>query len=157
MRDEGARRLAAALVPRVFPIVLLLAALGGCARTQSFRAVDAQTGEPLRDVWVSQGGSPTAAFTLKTDPSGMAQFQKSGSQYSLTKPGYEETRVEVQGSVARVRSTSDPQGVEVKRYGDLVQVALRRRDAAVGANGVKPDAVTMSILGQRPDNRDGGR
>jgi hypothetical protein len=108
---------------------LLLAALG-CARTQSLRVVDAQTGEPLRDVWVRQGSSPVAGYTLKTDPSGMVQFRKSGSQYSLAKPGYEEARVELAGSVAHVRSTSDPQAAEVKRYGDLVQIELRRRNAA---------------------------
>jgi hypothetical protein len=151
-----ARRLAAALVPRAFPIVLLLAALGGCSHTQSFRVVDAHTGKPLGDVWVSQGGPPSSGYTLKTDPSGAVQFQKTGSQYSLTKPGFEEARVEIKGSVARIRSPSDPQGQEVKQYGDLVQVSLRRQDAAVGANGVAPDPVTMSILGQRPDNRGSG-
>jgi hypothetical protein len=152
-----ARHLAAALVPHVFPIVLLLAALGGCSHTQSFRVVDAQTGKPLGDVWVSQGVSPASAYTLKTDTAGSVQFPKTASQYSLTKPGYEEARVEVKGPVARVRSASDPQGLEVKRYGDLVQVALRRQNAAVGVNGpTQQDPVTMSILGQRPDNRGSG-
>jgi hypothetical protein len=169
MKDQGAvaihirvagglaRRLAASLVPRVFPVVLLLAALGGCAHTQSFRVVDAQTGEPLGDVWVRQGGSRSSAYTLKTDTAGSVQFQKSASQYSLTKPGYEEARVEVKGAVARVRSASDPKGLEVKRYGDMVQVSLRRQNAAVGTNGpTQQDPVTMSIIGTRPDNRGGG-
>jgi hypothetical protein len=152
-----ARRLAAARVPCVLSIVLLLAAMAGCSHTQSFRVVDAQTGEPLRDVWIRQGASPSSAYTLKTDPSGTVQFQKTASQYSLTKPGYEEARVEVKGPVARVRSTSDPQGLEVKRYGDLMQVSLRRQNAAVGTNVVEQDPVTMSILGNRPENQGAAR
>ncbi len=80
--------------------------------------------------WVRQGGSTATAYTLKTDPSGTVQFQQSAKQYSLTRPGYEETQVELSGSVARIHSPSDPQGVEVKRYGEYVQVMLRRQNPA---------------------------
>ena len=116
------------------PWVLLLAALTGCTRTQSFRVVDAHTGAPLRDVWVSQGGMGASGYTLKSDASGMVQFRKSGGQYSLSKEGYEESRVEVKGSAATIRCGGDPQGFEVEKHGDLVQVPLRRRDPAVAAN-----------------------
>jgi hypothetical protein len=140
LNDKRARvndiRLAAALVPRVLPLALLLLALG-CAHTQNIRVVDAQTGKPLGDVWVRQGNSPTAGYTLKTDPSGMVQFQQSGKQYSLSRPGYEEARVELAGAVAHVSSAANPQGVEVKRYSDLVQIELRRQNAAAGVAGAE--------------------
>lgn len=111
--------------------VLLLAALGGCARTQTFRVVDAQSGKPLEGVWVSQGGVAGSGYTLKTDPSGMVQLRKSGSLFSFARPGYDETRVEMKGSLARLQRAADPQGTEVKRHGNLVQVLLwpRRPDA----------------------------
>jgi len=121
-------------VVAALPGVLLLVALAGCARTQSLRVVDAHSGAPLGDVWVSQGGVGASGYTLKTDASGMVQFRKSGGQYSLSKEGYEESRVEVKGSVARIRCGGDPQGFEVEKHGDLVQVPLRRRDPAIAAN-----------------------
>jgi hypothetical protein len=121
-----------AMCKEALPFVLLLAALGGCARSQTFRVVDAQSGKPLEGVWVSQGGVAGSGYTLKTDPSGMVQFRKSGSLLSFAKPGYDETRVEMKGSVAKLERAADLQGTEVKRHGDLVQVLLWPRGANAG-------------------------
>lgn len=105
--------------------------LAGCARTQSFRVVDAQTGQPLAGVWVAQGGeAPSAGYNLRTDPIGMVQFPKAGTRYLFTKEGYQPGHVELKGPVARVRYEGDAETLEVKRYGDLVQVPLRRRSGA---------------------------
>jgi hypothetical protein len=108
-------------------LALFLAALGGCARTQAFRVVDADSGKPLEGVWVSQGAVAGSGYTLRTDASGMVRFPQSGSVFTLAKPGYDETRVELKGSVANVQRAADPQGTEVKRYGDLVQVILWKK------------------------------
>jgi hypothetical protein len=113
-------------LPPPLCLILLSAALGGCARSQSFRVVDARSGKPLEGVWVSQGAAGSG-YTLRTDASGMVQFPKSGSIFSFAKSGYDETRVELKGSLAKVQRAADPQGSEVKRYGDLVQVILWRK------------------------------
>jgi len=113
-------------------LAMLLVALGGCARSQTFRVVDARSGKPLEGVWVSQGAVAGSGYTLKTDASGMVQVRKSGSLFSFGKPGYDETRVEVKGSVAKLQRAADPQGTEVKKYGTLVQVLLWPRGANPG-------------------------
>jgi hypothetical protein len=113
--------------------VLLAMLVSGCARTQSFRAVDAQTGAPLSGVTIAQSGSASKPGTeSRTEASGMAQFQGAGGRFTFRKEGYFESEVEAGKSGAQVIYGEDHRRQQVERFAGIVQVPLVRNPADPG-------------------------
>lgn len=112
----------------------------GCARSQSFRVVDAQTGAPVPGVIVEQSGSALRPGTARrTEPTGIAEFNGASGRFTFRKEGYFETQAEVGSSSAKVISGEDRRQQTVERHAGLVQVPLVRNPADPGLQtGMNP-------------------
>jgi hypothetical protein len=124
-------------------LALLLTFASGCARTQCFRTVDAQTGAPLGGVVVEQLGSAMKpGTTTRTETSGMAELKGVGGRFTFRKEGYFETQAEANQSGAKVTSGEDRRQQNVERHAGIVQVPLVRNPAdpglQVGQNSAGP-------------------
>ena len=125
------------------PTLLLLLLLSGCARLQTFRVVDAQSGQPLDGVQAERlDGSvrPSAvplvlADTLSpverqaSDPSGAVNFKKAGAQFAFNprsnSPGYGRAFVAATWSGVKIRYPDEHREVPVKPIDGVVEVPLR--------------------------------
>ena len=134
------------------------AILSGCASQQSFRIVDAKSGEPLGDVRVErlEGGyrpssmpfvvvnalSPVEKQT--TNPSGAATFDKSGSKFMVNparaNPDYGDAYVKATWSGATVRYPREYREFSVPRRNGVVEIPLRRRGG--GSDASRSDKAT---------------
>jgi hypothetical protein len=122
-----------------------MAILAGCASQQTFRVVDAKSGEPLGDVRVErlEGSyrlSPAPFVVLNdlspaekqtTNGSGSVTFEKSGSTFMVnpsgTNPVYNDAYVEATWSGAKVRYPGEYREFSVARKDGVVEIPLRRR------------------------------
>ena len=146
--------------------LLLAAILSGCASQQTFRVVDAKSGEPLGDVRVErlEGGyrlSPMPFVVLNelspaekqtTNESGSVTFQKSGSKFMVnpsdTNPAYNHAYVTATWSGAKVRYPSEYREFSVTRKDGVVEIPLQRR--WIGGKEPLPEKASAS-------SRDEGR
>jgi hypothetical protein len=115
--------------------VLMAMLVSGCARTQSFRAIDAQTGAPLGGVTIAQSGSASKPGSeSRTEASGMAEFRGTGGRFTFRKEGYFESAVEAGKSSAKVIYGEDRRQQQVERFAGIVQVPLVRNPVDPGMN-----------------------
>ncbi len=121
--------------------------LCACARVQTFRVVDAETGQPVHGVQaerfadVARATTPGIAEPLSlpvevssTNIGGVATFRGSGQQFSLRKEGYEQVslRSTMNGVVVRYERTGEE--IPAERVEGMTYVPLRR------AGGAAPSA-----------------
>jgi hypothetical protein len=155
--------------------LLLAAILSGCASQQTFRVVDAKSGEPLGDVRVErledQGYRLTRmpfvvlnefapAEKQTTNESGTVAFQKSGRTFMVnpsgTDPAYNHAFVTATWSGAKVRYPSEYREFSVTRKDGVVEIPLQCR--WIGGKELSPEkaAATASREENRPksDTRD---
>jgi len=112
-------------------LTLLVLLTAGCARTQCFRAVDAQTGAPLGGVTVERFATATSpAAVVRTEPAGTAEFKGHGGRFTFRRDGYHETQVEVTQSGAKLISGEDRRQQNVENHAGIVQVPLVRDPVA---------------------------
>jgi len=152
--------------------LLLAAIFSGCASQQTFRVVDARSGEPLADVRVErlEGGyrpssrpfvvlnelSPAEKQT--TSASGSVTFQKSGSQFMVnpsdTNPAYSDAYVKATWAGATVCYPHEHREFSVTRKDGVVDIPLRRR----GMPGEAPRSDTASAAShaENPGNSASG-
>jgi hypothetical protein len=127
------------------PTLVLLLLLSGCARLQTFRVVDAQSGQPLDGVQAERlDGSvrPSAiplvlADTLSpverqaADPSGAVNFKKAGSQFAFNprsgNPGYGRAFVAATWSGVKIRYPDEQREVPIKPIDGVVEVPLPKQ------------------------------
>ncbi len=141
---------------RLASSLLLVGILSGCASQQTFRVVDAKSGELLGDVQVErlEGGyrpsempfvvlnelSPVEKQT--TNQSGAVTFQKSGSKFIVNpsgdNPAYNDAYVKVTWSGAEVCYPGEYREVSVARKDGIVAIPLQRRWIAEEPSPAKP-------------------
>ena len=125
--------------------LLLAAILGGCTAPQTFRVVDAKSGEPLGNVRVErlEGGYRPSATPLvllnelspaekqMTNESGSVTFEKSGSKFMVNpsdmNPAYNDAYVRTTWSGVTVCYPSEHREFSVTRKDGVVEIPLRRR------------------------------
>ena len=144
----------------------MAAILSGCASPQTFRVVDAKSGEPLGDVRVErlEGGyrlSPMPFVVLNelspaekqtTNESGSVTFQKSGSKFMVNPsgmdPAYNHAYVTATWSGAKVRYPSEYREFSVTRKDGVIEIPLERR--SISGKEALPEKASAS---SREENR----
>jgi hypothetical protein len=146
--------------------LLSAAILSGCASPQTFRVVDAKSGDPLGDVRVErlEGGyrpssmpfvvfyelSPVEKQT--TNESGSVTFQKSGSELMVNPSGrnpvYNRAYVKATWSGVKVCYPSEHREFSVTRKDGVIEIPLQRR--WIGGEEARPEKVSVS---SREENR----
>ena len=134
----------------------LAAILSGCASQQTFRVVDARSGEPLGDVRVErlEGGYRPSAMPFMlvnelspiekqtTNESGSVTFTKSGSSFMVNpsgaNPAYNDAYVKATWSGAKVCYPGQYREFSVARKDGVVEIPLHRRDPLV-SQGIAGD------------------
>jgi hypothetical protein len=130
---------------RLASSLLLAAILSGCASQQTFRIVDAKSGEPLGNVRVERlegcyrpSAMPFVVLnTLSpvekqtTNESGSVTFQKSGSKFMVNPSGdnadYHDAYVKLTWWGAKVRYPCEYREFSVKRKDGVVEIPLQHR------------------------------
>ena len=123
-------------------LVCLVLPLLGCARVQTFRVVDAQTGQPIHGVQVerianvARSGRSTLPEALNlpvevssTNAAGMATFNGPAEQFVLKKDGYEVAQAETTFTGIQVRYEGKGPEVSAQRIEGIPHIALRRQGA----------------------------
>jgi hypothetical protein len=134
---------------KLWPGLLLLSLASGCASLQSFRVVDAQTGQPLEEIKAERlkGNVHFSAIPLvmlddlapverrATDASGAIKFEQAGSQFafnpSSSHAGYGAAFVTAtsSGIVIRYPEERPCRTISVMPINGVVDVPLRRRQS----------------------------
>ncbi len=125
--------------------LFLMAILFGCASQQTFRVVDAKSGEPLGDINVErlEGGYRPSAMPFvvlnelspaekqTTSQSGSVTFQKSGSKFMVNpsgnNPAYNDAYVKATWSGAAVCYPGMYREFSITRKDGVVEIPLERR------------------------------
>ena len=131
----------------LLPSLLLLGLLSGCARFQTLRVVDAQSGQPLDGVRVERlhGSLRPSAMPLvllntvspverkMTDDSGSVTFEKAGTQVmcnpDFMNPAYGRAYVTATWSGAKICYPDEYREISVKPVAGVVEIPLRNRRA----------------------------
>ena len=135
--------------------LLLAAILSGCASQQTFRVVDAKSGEPLGDMRVErlEGGYRPSAMPFvvlnelspaekqTTNESGSVTFQKSGSKFMVNPSGdnpvYNHAYVKTTWSGAKVCYPGEYREFSITRKDGVIEIPLQRR--WIGGEERRPD------------------
>lgn len=123
------------LIALVGPVLFFCA----CARVQTFRVIDAETGHPLNGVQaerigeVSRSSSSANPETLalpvevaSTNVGGVATFTGAGQQFSLRKDGYDPVSLRATLNGVRVRNERTGEEKFAERVEGMSYIALRR-------------------------------
>jgi hypothetical protein len=146
--------------------LLLAITLSGCTAQQTFRVVDATSGEPLGDVRVERlqgsyrsSGLPfvvlnelSPAEKQTTNESGSVTFQKSGSKFmvnpSHTNPAYYDAYVTATLSGVKVCYPAEHREFPVARQDGTVNIPLQRR-----WSGAEEPGADKAPASSRAENR----
>lgn len=113
--------------------------LCACARVQTFRVIDAETGQPVTgamaeryaDVGRSSPKASTESLSLpvevaSTNVGGVATFRGAGQQFSLKKDGYESVSLRSTLNGVMVRHEGSGKEVPAERVEGMTYIPLRR-------------------------------
>ena len=113
--------------------------LCACARVQTFRVVDAETGQPVTgamaeryaDVGRASGRAAPESLSLpvevaSTNVGGVATFRGAGQQFSLKKDGYESVTLRATLNGVMVRHGGSNQELPAERVEGMTYIPLRR-------------------------------
>jgi hypothetical protein len=131
--------------------VLLLSIVSGCAQIQTFRVVDAQSGQPVESVRGErlQGSIRASELPLvlldslspveaaSTNASGSMAFEKAGTKFwfnpSSKNPAYGQAYVTATWSGATIHYPDECRDISVKAVNGVVEVPLPSRTIAKAA------------------------
>jgi len=136
--------------------------LCACARVQTFRVVDAETGQPVNgamaeryaDVSRPASSANTESLSLpvevaSTNVGGIAKFRGAGQQFSLKKDGYESVTFRSTLNGVMVRHESTGREVPAERVEGMTYIPLRRiSGVASNTPAAAPPNVTESGVKQ---------
>lgn len=152
---------------RSLSYLLLLACLSGCARYQSFRVLDAQSGRPIDGVQAErlEGSlqlSPMPFVLLdsvspverqNSDSSGTVKFKKAGKKFAFNlqsgTPGFDRAYVVGSGSGVKIVYPDQRREIRVKAVDGVVEVPLHRSDASASRAASTPSKGQL-LLGDSP-------
>lgn len=146
-------------------IVWLILPLCACARLQTFRVIDAETGNPINGVTaerigeVSRSSSSANPEALNlsvevssTNVGGVATFNSPGQAFSIRKDGYEPVSIRATLSGVRVRNERTGEETVAQNVEGMNYIALRRTGGLAQSKATSVSPTTQSGVTQASHN-----